>query len=56
MLNLRNKKVREDMKKRLKSEVGRVPTHRQWEVESYLYLIACYEREEGEDRGDEKNS
>jgi len=46
MLNLKIKKVREGIKKRLLSEVGRVPTHRQWEVESYLYLIECYEREE----------
>jgi len=45
-VNLRNEKVREEIKKRLLSEVGRVPTHRQWEVESYLYLIDAYEREE----------
>ncbi len=56
MLNLRNKKVREEIKRRLLSEVGKVPTHRQWEVESYLYLIACYEREEGGNMRDEKNS
>jgi len=48
MLNLHNRKIREEIKKRLLSEVGKVPTHRQWEVESYLYLIECYEREEAE--------
>ena len=48
MLNLHSRRIREEIKKRLLSEVGKVPTHRQWEVESYLYLIECYEREESE--------
>jgi len=48
MLNLHNRRIRKEIKKRLLSEVGKVPTHRQWEVESYLYLIECYEREEAE--------
>jgi len=55
MLNLRNREIREEIKKRMLSETGRVPAHRQWEVETYLYLIDCYEREERRKK-DEKYS
>jgi len=47
--NLKNKKIREQIKKRLLVEAKdpELPAHRKIEVESLLYEINCFEQHQG---------
>jgi len=47
-------KMRKRLKKRWLLGMEKVPIHRQWKAESYLYHIDCYNKEKGDDEDENK--